>query len=1239
MRSPHHAGRTANNSVLSRRPPSGMPGPSELRSAFKSFTTTAQVLIGPEESPRTIPRELLTTASPFFNAALTGTFAEGLSQTVRLPEDRPDVFDYFLYWMYTRRLDHEAVDAVEPVKPAYFWLLHLYCLVDKLGVNACKNAIVEKVADLAEATNSVPTPTDTWIIFDTFLHVESNCMRRLIVDLFAWKRTDNLLDQHEDEWHPRFMRDLVVSLKTEDLSQADFMRPGLAPANQAANGLLTRSNSSVCGGIWITDDILHNAFHRFAAGHRSSSRPKTPSVGLLPFLQFKRHGSNVPGPLEFRRRQSGRRMNNLSVGRKVEVLQSRDANNVSGESLLDFGWLFGGALHGRGEPPKWVWKPPDPLADGNVVLPPREGMRQGVKREHVQDIIPLPSWLKEAVEAPELHEQSAGPTDPKFLSTEAISKAAVNPKVIKYNPATPREPIETPESHEQSCARFEQVHMPAEPTSKTVKHETIQFNLKTSEDPVGAQEFYEQFPDRVNLNPMSKMIAKQMVTKYNSTTPEEAVETFESHEQPSARVTTESLSAEPTPTNLNPTVIHYDPAELGHLNRKIDPHNTVNYGSPTLSARFAELESHPTPESYIESDTGSLSHISSSEPADQTHAAIIASKLKRPSFSRIDILLARDSDKPVSRNELQDAFRTLCDLLNEGQGVDKHVDSRLVDALCHLMVRACEFHQERDKIGFFERFLDTLKELNGGEILRRLPFQTCIKVAGNLSNLSTEKSVAHRLVRQIFILAMNSSNRPSFDLLWRFRAPLATIALTLLTQKGPEARLFGQTTAMKEVHKVLKKIPDTAAEDWAFIAAHYFCERQFMYRFGHLRRARVLTLWLNALSNYPRLTPIAWGSILGPHLTIAEPPSNLVEYLRYLSWQNISEFLLHTSTSNEMGRNSQHLLEDGTREFSVGVPMINAYTIGDEDDKKRPTEQSPFDKIRALLSSPSDPSEFTTEPELQRYAPLLKLVKVLHSFQHSPNYTADRILDLLLAMHQWRGFMHVAKVISEKFHININTSLLKRFVNAAYVEDPEAAIQIRSFSRLDIAFFPHLLPSIVDNPRIEPKRAQFLIFGHLQKHFGYYYSRLSAGDGSDSNTVTFNPANDRSLLPKHARIIHDVALKFASSKRFTWLQSFDIIKGLHAMLRSFGAESASEMTRALVLAGIARPMCEEREISLRMYDHVLGEVERVEGEDVADQLDELVRAVELRRGFVSVGASFWYSRRSGPSCGWPTWRG
>lgn len=204
-------------------PPSATAGQDTDRASSKRFQIAdgiATIFVGPTREKREIPRSLLTSSSPFFHACLNGRFAESISKEITLEQDRPDVFDYFVYWLYMRKLDHEAVDAIEPTKPAYFWLLHLYCLVDKLGVIDCKNAIIGKVAKLAEDTNSVPTPTDTWIVFETFKEREEDCMRRLVVDLFAWKRTDNLLDQHEDEWHPRFMRDLVVRMKRENVREA-----------------------------------------------------------------------------------------------------------------------------------------------------------------------------------------------------------------------------------------------------------------------------------------------------------------------------------------------------------------------------------------------------------------------------------------------------------------------------------------------------------------------------------------------------------------------------------------------------------------------------------------------------------------------------------------------------------------------------------------------------------------------------------------------------------------------------------------------------------------------------------------------------------------------------------------------------------------------------------------------------------------------------------------------------------
>ena len=47
-----------------------------------------------------LPEKLLKSKSTFFTAALEGGFAEGISKTVTLPEEDPDLFENFVEWLY-----------------------------------------------------------------------------------------------------------------------------------------------------------------------------------------------------------------------------------------------------------------------------------------------------------------------------------------------------------------------------------------------------------------------------------------------------------------------------------------------------------------------------------------------------------------------------------------------------------------------------------------------------------------------------------------------------------------------------------------------------------------------------------------------------------------------------------------------------------------------------------------------------------------------------------------------------------------------------------------------------------------------------------------------------------------------------------------------------------------------------------------------------------------------------------
>lgn len=88
-----------------------------LRTAFRNFSGVATVVVGEttnKSRPQTqylVHKELLTAASPFFAAALNSTFAEGLDQVIRLPEEKPESFEWFLQWLYTGTL------TVQPTTP------------------------------------------------------------------------------------------------------------------------------------------------------------------------------------------------------------------------------------------------------------------------------------------------------------------------------------------------------------------------------------------------------------------------------------------------------------------------------------------------------------------------------------------------------------------------------------------------------------------------------------------------------------------------------------------------------------------------------------------------------------------------------------------------------------------------------------------------------------------------------------------------------------------------------------------------------------------------------------------------------------------------------------------------------------------------------------------------------------------------------------------------------------------
>ncbi|KAH9861969.1 hypothetical protein IAQ61_010170 [Plenodomus lingam] len=181
--------------------------PGELRANPSDFTRTSTLLIGPKATPFHIHTSLLTSQSSYFRAALTGPFLESSSNTITLQDIDVSHFQLLVSWLYTSVLPAPFKDG----RPAYYTLLHVYTLADRLGLEAARNTVVDVISELADRTNSVLTPSDTRILYEQIR--DSAPLRTLVLDLFAFKKTDRLLEGHSDWWHAAFLRDLTVQLK------------------------------------------------------------------------------------------------------------------------------------------------------------------------------------------------------------------------------------------------------------------------------------------------------------------------------------------------------------------------------------------------------------------------------------------------------------------------------------------------------------------------------------------------------------------------------------------------------------------------------------------------------------------------------------------------------------------------------------------------------------------------------------------------------------------------------------------------------------------------------------------------------------------------------------------------------------------------------------------------------------------------------------------------------------------
>jgi len=75
------------------------------------YNSTVKVLVGPEEQPFVVYKDLICASSKFFKAACSKRWTEGQEKLIRLPEVEPKNFQGYVAWLCSGKYQPKASEG------------------------------------------------------------------------------------------------------------------------------------------------------------------------------------------------------------------------------------------------------------------------------------------------------------------------------------------------------------------------------------------------------------------------------------------------------------------------------------------------------------------------------------------------------------------------------------------------------------------------------------------------------------------------------------------------------------------------------------------------------------------------------------------------------------------------------------------------------------------------------------------------------------------------------------------------------------------------------------------------------------------------------------------------------------------------------------------------------------------------------------------------------------------------
>ncbi|KAK3716003.1 hypothetical protein LTR37_006733 [Vermiconidia calcicola] len=162
---------------------------------------TVVIRTGTEDYAKTfnVHKDLLTTHSDFFKAALSREWKEGQDRVVRLKElENPEPFKLFVDFLYTGKIfsgkvvDIGTLDHVKANFQEYLLLVEAWTLGEMVLSTPFKDGIMDIMISKLVAGDIIPDNIYPWVWKKT---ASNSTLRRLLVDIAIWDWEEDTLSE------------------------------------------------------------------------------------------------------------------------------------------------------------------------------------------------------------------------------------------------------------------------------------------------------------------------------------------------------------------------------------------------------------------------------------------------------------------------------------------------------------------------------------------------------------------------------------------------------------------------------------------------------------------------------------------------------------------------------------------------------------------------------------------------------------------------------------------------------------------------------------------------------------------------------------------------------------------------------------------------------------------------------------------------------------------------------------